>query len=106
VAETIERAREGDVQPEHSSMIRADFVADEVWQIEARRTPTWSEKRQLNRMMADLTITRNEHMRQRFIHRGAYPARIGIVMGSADEMGFRSRALSPRRREPGTIHNN
>jgi hypothetical protein len=32
------------VQPDRSIMIRADFVADEVWQIEARRTPAWVEK--------------------------------------------------------------
>jgi glycosyltransferase involved in cell wall biosynthesis len=65
----------------------------------AVRAIAWLE--QMSIRMAHLTITCNEHMRQRFIHRGADPARIAIVMGSADEKRFRPRALSPRRREPG-----
>jgi glycosyltransferase involved in cell wall biosynthesis len=65
----------------------------------AVRAIAWLE--QLSIRMADLTITCNEHMRQRFVHRGADPARIAIVMGSADETRFRPTALSPRRREPG-----
>lgn len=57
----------------------------------AVRAIAWLEQASIR--LADFTVTCTDQMRQRFVERGAYRDRIGVVMGSADEVIFKAQRI-------------